>query len=488
MPKIKFSTLVSGMSGTSNGSVFAKNRYGSYFRTKGSRLKSSAGNLSDRKSIFAHVSQSFKKLNNVQYQSWVDNAHLFPVVDVFGDERNPTPFELYCRLNNVRLEFGEDLLLVCPGPRAMPAITEFESIIPDLKQFIPRKGIAIGNPRSGLGGNKITSSNLIPAQAFTKNMMYFLALDFSAVTQKANFAVNDIVLMKIAGALDSELVVTLLASADGKHKLKIEYTDGANAGELETIDPCLTLGARSIIGIGFDDGVNPSAKVYVNGIERPCTFSGDPTTINQDAIGTIVLFDNANTINLNAVFSQFSFVNSAPTDDDMKHGSLGYVLGTELFAFDGNLLSETKRINASMGSPEQYLGLASTPSPAELMINYAPLSIPCIEFAWVCTGETEVLLDIYSTDSKGVNSMRDKPRKRSKKIAKAQDETIYLPDWYCELHPEECPGWIFSTNDYNVGFSARLVDIDTGVATAVYIKDKKKPRFKAGAEMNTSTS
>ena len=155
------------------------------------------------------------------------------------------------------------------------------------------------------------------------------------------------------------------------------------------------------------------------------------------------------------MFSQFSFVNAYPDHDAMKHGSLGYVLGTEQFAFDGNVLTETKRTNATIGSPENYLEFSTATSVDALRINYAPLSIPCLEFRWMCTGATEVLLDIYETGSKGFNSMREKPRGRTGKVITAQNEQFLLSDNESVLHPENFRNWGYPTNDFNVGFSAR---------------------------------
>lgn len=138
MPKVKFTALVSDMKGKANGSVFASNSGGTYFRTNkwGGGRKSQDWNKN--KNAFADLSSSWKSLTEEQKEAWKDARSLYPTTNAFGEPRIPTSFELYMRLNATLQAAGLDTLVLPQTPRSMPQLADIEIIIPDKFCFTPK--------------------------------------------------------------------------------------------------------------------------------------------------------------------------------------------------------------------------------------------------------------------------------------------------------------------------------------------------------------
>lgn len=103
MPLVKYSALVTRMSGKLNGSVFAFNQGGDYFRNN----KQGKGKTSDRwqqnKALWANLSTHWRNLTDEERAEWVAITPLYPTLNRFGVERTPTGYELYMRLNGAML-------------------------------------------------------------------------------------------------------------------------------------------------------------------------------------------------------------------------------------------------------------------------------------------------------------------------------------------------------------------------------------------------
>lgn len=138
MPKVKFTALVSDMKGKANGSVFASNNGGTYFRTNktGGGRKSNAWNT--QKAGFADLSSMYRALTAEQQQAWKDARSLYPTTNAFGEPRIPTAFELFMRLNGKLLAAGLDLISVPQTPREFPDYAAVKIAIPDSYLFHPK--------------------------------------------------------------------------------------------------------------------------------------------------------------------------------------------------------------------------------------------------------------------------------------------------------------------------------------------------------------
>lgn len=122
MPRIKFSTLVSAMSGKSNGSVFASNRGGAFFRNNKSGSKLSTQKQQIGQAKFRSVARQWAELDDDQRASWNAAVNSFPTTNIFGDQRTPSGYELFCRINGGLVLRDIPMLQYPPIPRPIPEI------------------------------------------------------------------------------------------------------------------------------------------------------------------------------------------------------------------------------------------------------------------------------------------------------------------------------------------------------------------------------
>lgn len=123
MAKVKLSALVSEMRGKLNGSVFSRNRGGAYLRTKITPLNPQTLAQTLVRSSFTAVSQAWKALTQQQRDAWDSSVNNFIGTDVFGDQKTPSGFNLFMKLNKNLLDVNEATLVLPPVPSAVQAFT-----------------------------------------------------------------------------------------------------------------------------------------------------------------------------------------------------------------------------------------------------------------------------------------------------------------------------------------------------------------------------
>lgn len=115
MAKVKFSALVSGMSGKLNGSVLFKGRNGDVIRTKVTPVNPNTTAQSLVRSVLAYLSSKFRTLTQAQIAAWNSAVANFAKTDIFGDLRNPTGLQLYVKLNANLANVGAAYIAVPPN-------------------------------------------------------------------------------------------------------------------------------------------------------------------------------------------------------------------------------------------------------------------------------------------------------------------------------------------------------------------------------------
>lgn len=110
MAKVKFSALISDMRNKLNGSVFSKNRAGSYLRNKVTPVNPQTVAQTAARALLTTFSQTWRTLTEAQRQAWNGAVSQFATTDIFGDIKNPTGLQLYIRVNvNISLAGGTPL-------------------------------------------------------------------------------------------------------------------------------------------------------------------------------------------------------------------------------------------------------------------------------------------------------------------------------------------------------------------------------------------
>lgn len=122
MALIKLTAIVAEISGKINGTVFSKNRYGAYARTKVTPVNRNTVKQQGARAILTIVSQAWKSLTEAQRKGWIEGSKNFIRTNVFGDVRNLSGSALFARLNANLLHIGVSQIANCPLPVSVPSI------------------------------------------------------------------------------------------------------------------------------------------------------------------------------------------------------------------------------------------------------------------------------------------------------------------------------------------------------------------------------
>ena len=122
MAKILTTAIVADIRNKLNGSVFSKNRYGSYVRTKVTPVNPQTVSQQNVRNQLATNSQAWRGLTESQRQGWISGAANFPFTDIFGNSKILSGQALYVKLNNNLNVIGVASIAVCPNPVAIPAL------------------------------------------------------------------------------------------------------------------------------------------------------------------------------------------------------------------------------------------------------------------------------------------------------------------------------------------------------------------------------
>ena len=122
MAKILFTAIVADMRNKLNGSVFSKNRYGAYVRTKVTPVNPQSPAQQLVRNRLSTNSQAWRNLTEAERQSWINAAADFPQTDIFGNTKTLSGNALYVRLNNNLATLAELPLASAPAPVAIPTL------------------------------------------------------------------------------------------------------------------------------------------------------------------------------------------------------------------------------------------------------------------------------------------------------------------------------------------------------------------------------
>lgn len=114
-----------------NGTVFSKNRYGAYARTKVTPVNPQTDAQQAARNNLSTWSQAWRGLTESERQSWIDGAANFPFTDIFGNSKILSGQALYVKLNVNLQNVGGTALTACPAPVAIPAITGLSLVADD---------------------------------------------------------------------------------------------------------------------------------------------------------------------------------------------------------------------------------------------------------------------------------------------------------------------------------------------------------------------
>ena len=124
MAKIKWGMFVVDGHGKVGGHVLAKNRNGSYVRTKVTPSNPQTTAQIAQRVVLSAFSQSWRNLPESSRLAWNGAVDQFSRTDIFGDIRNPTGKNLYTKLNINLSDIGFSAITLPPLPTSPDPLLE----------------------------------------------------------------------------------------------------------------------------------------------------------------------------------------------------------------------------------------------------------------------------------------------------------------------------------------------------------------------------
>lgn len=163
-----------------NGSVFSKNRYGGYVRTKVTPVNPQTDAQQAARNRLSTNSQAWRGLTEDQRQGWIDAAVNFPFTDIYGNTKTLSGQALYVKLNNNLNLITNPSVADAPSPVAIPAI---DSIALTAAAGTPALSLAYSP--SPVPANFImvvfATGNVTPGKMFVKNLFRYIG-NYSSTT------------------------------------------------------------------------------------------------------------------------------------------------------------------------------------------------------------------------------------------------------------------------------------------------------------------
>lgn len=185
MAKVLFTAVVADMRNKLNGTVFSKNRYGAYTRTKVTPVNPQSTAQQFQRNILSTNSQAWRGLTEAQRQSWIDAAPSFPVTDIFGNSKILSGSALYVKLNNNLATLGVAAIATAPAPVAIPAI---DSITLTAAAGVPALSLAFTPDPIPAGVAMVMEAtpNMGPGISFVKNRFRVIQIEPAATASPSN--------------------------------------------------------------------------------------------------------------------------------------------------------------------------------------------------------------------------------------------------------------------------------------------------------------
>lgn len=185
MAKILTTAIVADIRNKLNGSVFSKNRYGGYVRTKVTPVNPQTNAQQNVRNILSTQSQNWRGLTEAQRQSWIDAAINFPFTDIFGNSKILSGSALFVKLNSNLVNAGESAITSAPSP---VEITQL--VLGTLTAAAGTPALSLAFTPTPVPANfKVciqATGNVGPGKSFVKNL--FRTIDYldAAATSPAN--------------------------------------------------------------------------------------------------------------------------------------------------------------------------------------------------------------------------------------------------------------------------------------------------------------
>jgi hypothetical protein len=174
MAKILFTAFMADARNKVAGTVFSKNRYGAYTRTKVTPVNPQSTAQQLVRGRFAARSAAWRGLTEAQRQSWIDGAAGFPVTDIFGNAKILSGQALYGKFNLNLAQAGQAAITTCPSAVAIPSLVS-ASLVADVSSSTVDITMGVAAVPAGFTAVAFATPLYGAGISFVKNKYRFLA-------------------------------------------------------------------------------------------------------------------------------------------------------------------------------------------------------------------------------------------------------------------------------------------------------------------------
>lgn len=175
MAKIKTTAIVADIRGKLNGSVFSKNRGGSFVRTKVTPSNPQTSFQAAVRSVLGGLAQGWRSLTQAQRSAWNAAVSNYTGTDIFGDIKTPSGINLYTKLNANLAEAGQAYISTPPLPQGAASLTTL-SAIADISNAELEVTAGVGNVPANNALIIRATPQVSPGKKFLKGMHRNIAL------------------------------------------------------------------------------------------------------------------------------------------------------------------------------------------------------------------------------------------------------------------------------------------------------------------------
>lgn len=168
--KVLTTAIVADIRNKLNGTVFAKNRYGLYGRTKVTPVNPQTTRQQANRAVFGNQSTAWRGLTQDQRNTWIAAAPLFPVTDVFGNSQILSGQALFVRLNSNLVNIGESIILTAPTPVSFPAVI-MTGLTADISSVELNAAMSVATDPPGFKSLFYATPNIPASRLYVKNRL-----------------------------------------------------------------------------------------------------------------------------------------------------------------------------------------------------------------------------------------------------------------------------------------------------------------------------
>lgn len=128
MAKVTLGPTIAAASGSIGGTVYSRNRYGTYIRTRAIPVNPNTSHQQKIRGILAARSQEWRDLDDDTRNQWVTWAAINPFTDVLGNSQVLQPNAAFVRLNMLLTHVGDEVIESPPVGAAPDALTSFSFV------------------------------------------------------------------------------------------------------------------------------------------------------------------------------------------------------------------------------------------------------------------------------------------------------------------------------------------------------------------------